>query len=176
MWNKLKSREKRILILLGITAAVIFGYLLLEPVIQDYQQVKTERVQLRKTLEAFLVSQDAESQQQKNIASMVPVFTMPVKSEQQSILFRDEVTQQLQRAGIKAKSMQLRQNRAQNAGGYKVWIVECQGECRYDSMMRLVEQLKQNPYYVGIEKLVLKADSKDRNKLTFYLTVSTYAI
>ena len=175
MWNKLKPREKRIMTLLLVTAILVFGYMLLGPIIQDYQQVKAERVQLQETLDDFLSIQGSNAASQEAIARMVPVFEIPVQAEKQSILFRDKITQQLQQSGIKANSVQLRQNKSKDTAGYKVWTVECQGQCQYNSIMRFAEEIIKNPYYVAIEKLVLKVDSKDRNKMTYYLTVSTYA-
>ena len=175
MWNNLKPREKRILKLLMATAVVIFGYMLIEPILADYQQVKAERLELQGTLDGFLGIGDSENARQKAIAQMVPAFKIPVIATQQSILFRDEITKQLQQCGLKAKSMKLQQNKAIKADGYNVWLVECQGQCEYRSITRFVEEIKQNPYYAAIEKLTLKVDSKDRNKMTFHLVVSTYA-
>jgi hypothetical protein len=175
MWNTLKPREKRILKLLLATAAVIGGYLLIEPLLKDYQQVKAESLQLRQTLDEFLSIQDTESIRQKALAKRVPTFEIPVQAPQQSVLFRDKVTQQLQQCGLRAKSMELRQNKTKKSDGFNVWLVECQGPCQYDGIMRLIEELNKNPYYVGIEKLTLKVDSKDRNQMTFSLAVSTYA-
>jgi hypothetical protein len=175
MWNKLKPREKRIIKLLLITVVLIFGYMLFEPIMKDYHQVKAERLKLQETLDDFLSVCDSDVTRKEAIAQMVPVFKIPVKAEQQSILFRDEITQQLQQCGITAKSMQLRQNKSKDAEGYMVWTMECQGLCQYNSIMRFVKRVEKNPYYVAIEKLVLKVDSKDRNRMTYYLTVSTYA-
>lgn len=175
MWNKLKPREKRIMKLLLATACLIIGFQLLEPIIQDYQQAKAERLRLQETLDDFLRIQGSDAARQEAIAQMVPVFEIPAQSEKQSILFRDNINQQLKRAGLKANSIQLRQNKSKDTAGYKVWTVECQGQCQYNSIMRFVEEIKKNPYYVAIEKLALKVDSKDRNKMTYYLIVSTYA-
>ena len=74
-----------------------------------------------------------------------------------------------------AKSMKLREDKTKKTGEYKSWLVECQGQCEYKSIMKLIEELKKNPYYAAIEKLVLKVDSKNRNSMTFQLVVSTYA-
>lgn len=175
MWKKLKPREKRIMKLLLLTAVLILGYNLIEPILKNYQQVKAERLQLRETLDRFLSVRDSDIARKETVARMVPVFKVPVAGEQQSILFRDEITKQLQQCGMKAKSVQLRQKKPKASDSYKIWTVECQGQCQYNSVMRFIEEVKKNPYYAAIEKLVLKADSKDRNKLTYYLTVSTYA-
>ena len=161
--------------LLLATAILIFGWKLLGPIINDYQQVKAERLQLQETLDDFLSLQGSDAARQEAISQMVPAFEIPVQAEKQSILFRDKITQQLQQSGMKANSMQLRQNKSKDTAGYKVWTVECQGQCQYKSIMRFVEEVKKNPYFVAIEKLILKVDSNDRNKLTYYLIVSTYA-
>ena len=174
MWNKLKPREKRILLLLLATAVLIVGWRLTEPVLKDHQQARAERRQLQKTLDDFLSVQESDIARKDAIARMVPVFKIPVAAEQQSVLFRDKMTQQLQQCGIKAKSLQLRPNKSKDADGYKVWTVECQGQCQYNSITRFIEEVKKNPYYLAIEKLVLKVDSKDRSKMTYHLVVSTY--
>ena len=174
MWNKLKPREKRIMKLLLVVVVVIFGYGLFESIFKDYRQVKAERLQLRKTLNGFLSDRDSDIARKEAIAKIVPVFKIPVKAERQSILFRDEITKQLEKCGMKAKSMQLRQNKSKDTKGYKVWTVQCQGQCQYNSILRFAEEIKMNPYYVAIEKLVLKVDSKDRNKMTYHLILSTY--
>ena len=131
MWNKLKPREKRILKLLLATAVLIFGYMLIEPIWKDYQQVKAERLQLQETVDDFRSIQAGDSVRQQAIARRVPVFKMPVKAAQQSVLFRDEITKQLRQCGMKAKSMKLRQNKTKKVDGYKVWTVECQGQGQY---------------------------------------------
>jgi Tfp pilus assembly protein PilO len=175
MWNKLKPREKRILKLLLATVVVIFGYMFVEPILNDYRQLKTERLELQRTLDGFWDIGDSENARQKAIAQIVPTLKIPVKADQQSILFRDEITKQLQQCGLKAKSMKLRQDKTIKADGYNVWLVECQGQCGYTSITRFVNEVRNNPYYAAMEKLTLKVDSKDRNKMTFHLIVSTYA-
>jgi len=175
MWNKLKPREKRILKLLMATAVAIFGYILIEPILADYQQLRAERLEQLGTLEGFLDIGDSENARQNAIAQMVPTFKMPVKADQQSILFRDEITKQLQKCGLKANSMKLRQDKTAKVDGYNVWLVECQGQCGYASITRFFNEVRKNPYYAAMEKLTLKVDSKDRNKITYYLIVSTYA-
>jgi Tfp pilus assembly protein PilO len=176
MRKKLQPREKKILILLAVTAVLIFGYMFLEPILDDYQQVEAEQANLQKTLNDFLEVGDRENARQKAVAEKVPTFKLPVESVKQSILFRDELTKQLQQCGLKATSLKMSQNKAIKAPGYNVWLVECQGQCNYQSMVKFFEEVKKNPYYAAIEKLTLKVDSKDRNKMTFQLVVSTYAI
>ncbi|MHC5139879.1 MAG: hypothetical protein ACYSOF_08360 [Planctomycetota bacterium] len=48
MWNKLQPREKRILKLLFLTAAVIVGFMLIEPLVKDFQHTRAERLELGK--------------------------------------------------------------------------------------------------------------------------------
>lgn len=176
MWNKLQPREKRILKLLFLTAAVIVGFMLIEPLVKDFQHTRAERLELKKTLDTFLGTQDDKAARQKAVAERVPVFEPPTDGPQQSILFRDELTRQLQRCGLTSKSMQLRQDKTKKTTGSNVWVMECQGQCQYASVLQFLEEIKKNPYYAAIEKLVLKADTKDRNKMTYHLTVSTYAL
>ena len=148
--------------------------MLIEPILTDYRQLRAARLERLRTLEDFLGIGDSENARQKAIAQMVPVFKIPVKGDQRSTLFRDGITKQLQQCGLKAKSMQLRQDKTAKVDGYNVWLVECQGQCKSSSITRFVNEVKKNPYYAAIEKLRLKVDSKDRSKITYHLIVSTY--
>jgi hypothetical protein len=44
-----------------------------------------------------------------------------------------------------------------------------------DQALDFLSKLKQNPYYVAIDQLSLKVDEKDRNKVDFTITVSTFS-
>jgi hypothetical protein len=81
----------------------------------------------------------------------------------------------LQKAGIQAKTLQLRDNRGKRQDGFALLTVDVGGRCRYESMLRLLGDLKRNPYYVGVEKCILRVDAKNRNEMTFQLAVFTYA-
>lgn len=173
----LTQRDKRALKLMAVGAALIVGYFLaFEPALESYRSLRDERNRLQKQLDRLTGIQNGVGAVQfKALSERVPVLEMPTDAARQGVLFRDELTRQLQKAGIQARTLQLRDNRGKRKDGYAVLTVDGQGRCSYESMLRLLGDLKRNPYYVGIEKCTLRVDAKNRNEMTFQLAVFTYA-
>jgi hypothetical protein len=174
--KSLNARDKRAVIVMIASAVVIFGYFwVLEPVLKDYRQLKQQHAGLEKKLDhLFSISDAGEQSQQRAVAEMVPVFEMPDKAQAQCILFRDKVTEQLQRCGLKASSIASPKKKG-SRDGYTVYTIECKGQCSVDSMKKLMSELKKNPYYVAVEKMVLKVGEKKRDQVNYTLVISTYA-
>ena len=172
----LTKRDKRALKLMVIGTLLILGYFwIFEPTLNSYRSLCSRRDQLQKQLHRLTKIQDGVGAvQSKGLFDRVPVLEMPKEAIQQGVLFRDELTTQLQKAGIKAKTVQLRDNRGQRRDGFSILSVDVQGKCDYQSMLKLLGDLKRNPYYVGIEKCVLRVDAKKRDEMTFQLAVFTY--
>jgi hypothetical protein len=173
----LTQRDKRALKLMAIGGLLIIGYFkIFEPVMESYRSLRCQREQLQKQLGRLTRIQNGTGEAQyKELFARVPALEMPKESAPQGVLFRDELTQQLQKAGIQARTLQLRESRAKRQDGFEVLTVDVQGRCGYEPMLRLLEDLKHNPYYVGVEKCVLRVDAKNRNEMTFQLAVFTYA-
>ena len=177
MMKPLTQRDKRTLKLTVAAAVLIVGYFMAaEPALTSYTTLRSERDQLQRQLTRLTgVQGGIGAIRFKEIMDRVPVFEMPEAAAEQGVLFRDELTRQLQRAGIQARTLQLRDNRGKRQDGYAFLTVDCQGRCSYEQMLRLLGDLKQNPYYVGIEKFSLRVDTRNRNEMTFQLAVFTYA-
>ena len=158
-------------------AALIFGYfLVLEPTLASCRSLRSERDRLQKQLNRLTgIQSGLGAVRFKELNDRVPVFEMPADAAGQGLLFRDELTRQLQQAGIQARTLQLRDNRGKRDDGYAVLTVDCQGRCSYEQMLRLLADLKRNPYYVGVEKFSLRVDTRNRNEMAFQLAVFTYA-
>lgn len=173
----LTQRDKRTLKLTAAAAVLIVGYFLVfEPLMASYQQKRIQRDQLQRQLNRLTSIQGGIGAVRfKELTDRVPVFEMPVAAAEQGLLFRDELTRQLQQAGIQARTLQLRDNRGKREDGFAVLTVDCQGRCEYQQMLRLLSELKRNPYFVGVEKFSLRVDTRNRNEMTFQLAVFTYA-
>jgi hypothetical protein len=173
----LTQRDKRTLKLMAAAAALILGYfLVLEPALASYRSLRDDRDRLVKQLSRLTrIESGIGAVYFKELSDRVPVFEMPEDAARQGLLFRDELTRQLQKAGIQARALQLRENRGKREDGYAILTVDCQGRCSYEQMLRLLADLKRNPYYVGVEKFSLRVDTRNRNEMAFQLAVFTYA-
>lgn len=170
MFKRLSQRDRRAL-KLAIAAVVLIPlfFLYALPWFEDWRQVRerlsAQRQKLKKitTLDSRLISQ-------------VPKLSVPREEKMQGTLFRDEFSQQLKQAGIRAKSVQLVSSRKERrVSGYKCLQLQCSGQCQFGQLVDLLAALNANPYFVGVESVTLKCDPKDRNKMDVTLTVSTYA-
>ncbi|MBP8604624.1 MAG: hypothetical protein KBI46_02110 [Phycisphaerae bacterium] len=177
MMKPLSAREKRAVGLVVLTAVLIAIWRVSVPAFEYYQRLTGQRHALRQKIDTlFLLAKPEQQLRLKTLSEQVPVLEMPQPAAQQGILLRDELTRQLQRCGIQAKTLQLRESSgALRRDGFRVLLLDCQGRCSTQSLMQLIEQLKQNPYYVAVEKLSMKVDPKERSAVTFQLVVSTYA-
>lgn len=173
----LTQRDKRAIVLMTVGTVLICGYFLVfEPAMTSYRSLRSERDRLQKQLNRLTgIQSGIGAVRFKELTDRVPVFEMPADTAQQGVLFRDELTQQLQKAGIQARTLQMRDNRGKRQDGFAVLTVDCQGRCGYEQMLNVLGDLKRNPYYVGIEKFSLRVDSRNRNEMTFQLAVFTYA-
>lgn len=173
----LTQRDKRTLKLSAIAVAVIVGwFMIVEPTLGSYRSLRSERDHLQKQLDRLTgIQNGVGSIKYKELADRVPKFELPQDAARQGVLFRDELTRQLQKAGLQARTVQLRDNRGKRQDGFAVLTVDCQGRGGYEPMLKLLADLKQNPYYVGIEKFSLRVDAKNRNEMTFQLAAFTYA-
>ncbi|MCK5172459.1 MAG: hypothetical protein KAR47_03660, partial [Planctomycetes bacterium] len=122
-----------------------------------------------------IVSSGKVSAKQASLIARVPVFEMPKSEEPQRTAFRDAFNTQLKKAGIKIKSLKsLPVKRTALTGGYKKLMLQCSGQCGFSQVLNLLASLNSNPYFVGIEDIEMKVDSRNRNSMEVTLTVSTF--
>lgn len=176
--NQLNQRERRtVLICLALGAVMLVWFLLLEPVVNQARQLRGQLQKERQKLNILLAKEgSSDALKQKNLTMAVPVLEMPVAAEKQIELLRDKVTQQLQQAGVQVKNFTFTTGIAQGPGATDIASLRCQGRCQFTSLVRFLDELRKNPYYLGIEELSIKTDEKNRQNLEIAFTVSTLRI
>jgi hypothetical protein len=108
------------------------------------------------------------------LMTVVPMFEMPQREESQKYLFKDKLREQLKKAGIKNKPLQVLAARKSGKSGYRLLRLKCSGKCKLGQVLDLLAALKENPYLVGIEEFEIKCDPKKRQEFELNLTVSTF--
>ncbi len=101
---------------------------------------------------------------------------MPKVEDQQTFLFRDKLSEQFKKAGIKNKPLQVQPSRKSPRPGYNLLLVKCSAKCRFSQVLDFLARLNENPYLVGIEEFkIKKSDPKKPQEMEMDLTVSTFA-
>lgn len=132
---------------------------------------KEKKVELERKLNTI----DVDKARQAGLMSIVPVFEMPQAEDEQKFLFRDKLSEQLQKAGIRNKPLQLQPAKKSSQAGYKLLLVKCNATCRFSQALDFLARLNENPYLVGIEEFRIKVDPKKREDVELDFTVSTFA-
>jgi len=172
MINKLSEKDIRA-IKIGAVAAVIIAVLIFGSALNGrWKKAKTKGSVLKAKLDAI----DVDQIKQAGLMSIVPVIEMPKIEEEQKFLFRDKLSEQFNRAGIRNKPLQVQAGRKSPQAGYKLLLVKCNATCRFSQVLDLLARLNENPYLVGIEELKIKCDPKKKGEVELDLVVSTFAI
>lgn len=173
--HQLNQRERRtVFICLGAAAAMLVWFLLVEPVVRQGRQLRSQLQKERQKLNILLAKEgSSDALKQKNLIMAVPMLEMPVSAEKQIELLRDEVTRQLQQAGVQVKNFTFTTGIAQGPGASDIASLRCQGKCQFSSLVRFLDDLRKNPYYLGIEELSIKTDERNRQSLEIAFTIST---
>ena len=172
MIDKLSKKDIRA-IKIGAIAAVIIAVLMFGSKLHGrWKKAKTKGSELYAKLDAI----DVDQIKQAGLMSIVPVIEMPKIEEEQKFLFRDKLSEQLKRAGIRNKPLQVQAGRKSPQAGYKLLLVKCNATCRFSQVLDLLARLNENQYLVGIEELKIKCDPKKKGEVELDLAVSTFAI
>lgn len=118
---------------------------------------------------------NVDKAKQAGLMSIVPVFEMPQVEEEQKFLFRDKLSEQLKKAGIRNKPLQVQKGRKSPQSGYELLLVKCNATCRFTQVLDFLARLNENPYLVGIEELKIKCNPKKRGEVELNFTASTFA-
>jgi len=148
MIEKLGQREKRALIIGAICAAGILAVALGTDWLDHWRATRESLAEMRAKLE--LISMDAAKQ--AGLFSIVPAFEMPRAEQEQELLFRDKLDEQLKKVGIRSEPLQVLPATSRLAG-YKLLRVKCIAKCRFGQVLDLLAVLKENPYLVGVEEM-----------------------
>jgi len=141
--NQLSQRERKtVVVCLGVCAAMLLWFIVLEPVVKQGQQLRSQLRQQRQKLDTLLAKEGtSEALRQKNLTQAVPMLEMPTTSEKQTQLLRDKITKQLENAGIQVKSFQFSTGVVQGPGATDEITLRCQGKCQYVSLLRFLDDL-----------------------------------
>jgi len=159
MARKLNERERRLLLVGAIAAVAIL--------VLGYGTKGLDR--WNKNRDSLAAAKrklgDVETDKAKlaGLLALVPVFETPEPEEKQKSLFRERLYEQLKKAGITPEPPQPILGKKINIGGtpYRVLKVKCKAKCKFDRLLDLLAGLKENPYYVGVEELQIRCDTKE---------------
>lgn len=171
MIEKLSKKDIRALKFGAIGAAVIIVFVFGSAGHDRWTKAKANAAVIRTKLDTI----DVDKARQEGLMSIVPVFEMPQVEEEQKFLFRDKLSEQLRRAGIKNKPLQVQTGRKSPVSGYKQLLVKCSATCQFTQVLDFLARLNENPYLVGIEEFKIKCDPKKRGEVDLDFTVSTFA-
>ena len=170
MFERLSQRDKRALKIGAICVAGVVALVFGTKWIGHWAQVRRSLAAVKAKLEAISVDETKEA----GVASIVPVFEMPQKEETQKFLFRNKLNEQLKKAGINSKPLQVLAAGKPTQDGYRLLRLKCNAKCRFGQLLDFLARLNENPYLVGIEEMRVKCDPKNRQEVELDLTVSTF--
>ncbi len=170
MLENMSQRDKRaVKVGLIVVAAIVVVFFGLQW-FRHWKLVRTSLEARRKDLAMLNPNQP----QKEGLLKIVPVFEMPIDEEDQRILFRNKLNEQLKRAGINSKPLEFAPaSKKPVAAGYRLVGLKCSGKCQFDQVLDLLSGLKANPYLVAVEEMSLKCDENNRQQVDLELTVST---
>lgn len=168
---KLNEKDMRALKFgaIGVVAILVFVFG------SKFQTRWTAAKEKKAALERKLNAIDVDKAKQAGLMAIVPAIEMPQAEDEQKFLFRDKLSEQLQKAGIRNKPLQLQPAKKSSQQGYKVLLVKCSATCRFSQVLDFLSRLNENPYLVGIEEFRIKVDPKKREEVQLDFTVSTFA-
>jgi len=171
MIEKLSERDKRALKIGAVAAVAILVFYFGAKWVGDWREVRKSLAVKRAKLEVI----NMDKAKRVGLLSIVPVFEMPQSEEKQKFLFRDKFNEQLKKAGIKSKPLQvLSPMKLKGQSEYKLLRLKCSGKCNFGQVLDLLANLKDNPYLVGIEEFKISCNPEKRKEFQLDLTVSTF--
>jgi hypothetical protein len=171
MIDKLSKKDIRALKLGAIGAVAILVFVFGSEAHQRWTKAKANGAVLRSKLDII----DVDKAKRAGLMSIVPAFEMPQVEENQKFLFRDKLSDQLKKAGIRNKPLQVQTGRKSPQSGYKLLLVKCSATCKFEQLLDFLANLNENPYLVGIEELKFKCDPKKKGEVELDFRVSTFA-
>lgn len=171
MIDKLSEKDIRALKYGVVGTVLILVFVFGSAVHERWTKAKANGAVLKNKLDIINV----DKAKQAGLLSIVPVFEMPQIEAEQKFLFRDKLSEQLKKAHINHKPMQIQAGRKSPQSGYKLLLVKCNATCQFGQMLDFLAGLNENPYLVGIEEFKIKCDPKKRGQVEMDFTVSTFA-
>jgi hypothetical protein len=159
MLRELNSRERRILVVGLVLAGAFLVFTYGAKGIDRWSQSRASLAAARKK------HREVETDQTKlaGLISLVPAFEPPQTEEKQKSLFREKLYEQLKKAGVNAELQPPLLGKKISIGGtgYRVLKIKCRAKCKLDQLLDFLANLKENPYFVGVEELQIRCDTKE---------------
>jgi hypothetical protein len=171
MIEKLGKKDIRALKFGAIGAVAILLFVFGSAGHERWTKAKANGAVLRSKLDVINV----DKAKRAGLMSIVPVFEMPQVEQEQKFLFRDKLTEQLKKAGIRNKPLQIQTGRKSTQSGYKLLLVKCSATCKFTQVLDFLARLNENQYLVGIEEFKIKCDPKKKGQVELDFTASTFA-
>ena len=172
MLEKLNPKDVRALKLGAIGIAAVFALLLVLEFKERWICVK-ESFDAMNTRLNTLAAIDVTESEYAGLKSIVPVFEMPVEKEKQKFLFQDSLNEQLKKAKINSQPWEEIVSKNKLLTGHELLRLKTSGKCNITQLFDLLANLKENPYLMSIEELLMKRDAKNQQQVEFDITVST---
>lgn len=172
MLEKLNQKDMRALKLgaVGIVAIVVLLF------VWDINEHWTKAQESSDAINAkldILETINMTKAQYAALKSTVPVFEMPIEKEKQKFIFQDSLNEQFKKANIKSQPWEEIDCKSKLLTGYEVLALKTTGKCNITQLFDLLANLKENPYLVSTEELLIKVDEKNKQQANFEITVST---
>jgi len=107
------------------------------------------------------------------LLSIVPVFEMPEKEEEQKSRCIEKFMDQLKKAGIKHDPLKISIPTGSLYKSYKLINIQCKAKCKFTQVLDLLAKLNENPHLVGVEAFKMKCNKTKPQEVELDLTVST---
>jgi len=178
MARQLNQRERRMLLIGLVLAGAILVLTYGVKGIDRWSKSRASLADAKKKLSDL----ETDTVKLAGLLSLVPVFETPAPEEKQKSVFREKLYEQLKKAGISAELQPPLLGKRLTVGGasYRVLKIKCKAKGKFDQLLDFLANLKENPYFVGVEELYLRCDTKEppekrRDKVVeIDLVVSTF--
>ena len=172
MFEKLNPKDARSLKLGGAVIAAMLVFLFFWDLNEHWTKAK-ELFETKNAKLDTLATLDMTNTKYAGLMSIVPVFEMPVEKEKQKFLFQDSLNEQFKKSNINSQPWQETSDRSKLRTGHEVLCLKTSGKCNITQLFDLLVNLKENPYLIGIEELLIKRDTQNQQQVAFDITVST---
>jgi hypothetical protein len=173
MFEKMNEKDKKTLKMGGIGAV---GVLVLFIAVQGYgnwNKKTTEYNSIVNQLNTLNVTDNAHNKS----LEIVPVFLMPKDEQTQKTLFRNSLEQLFEQLRINTEPWQdVMTSKSTIITGYGSLRFKTSGTCTFDQILRLLAELRQNPYLVGIEELHVACSPQNPRQAEFNIQVATLTL
>ncbi len=176
MKKLLNEKDKRAIILGLIATIIVFAFVGVDKLLEDYNAVKKTLDSRKTQVEQVMPDKDGNmSAKQKGLLSVVPKFQMPEQEEVPGAKFRQAFLAQLKKAGINSPTLSFMQaSKSRNALGLRTMKLQCKGKCQFAQSLDILTGLYDNPLFVAVEEFKIECDPKKRTAMELSMVITTF--